>query len=436
MTRERELDALLQELGRLAAEQAGQAEPATPSMDLLQPLSEQRLERIVDAALASAKPPVLKPLRPSGVVASHPVPTNVPNQLGSGAAQMRGRLSSYWPLASAAAIAVVVATTFWAEAEKASRERASEQLPLTELSAVQPHEERSKQGEVEAARSALPHADTAPPANLPPSAVQPSARDLSVGVGLSRPARADEATPYEKGKEIPSLARPIGVSRRERAYVHSRFSVEQATAGLGEGTALLARLHTDLGTVECELWPDRAPTTVANFVSLARGLRPFLDTRAGQWVQRPFYDGTVFHRVEPGYFIQGGDPSGAGTDGAGYNIPDEVWPGARHDQPGLLCMANDGRDTGSSQFFILDRELSGDLSSLDGSYTIFGRCSSLDVIGKLARVPAVGGRPVTPPRVQRVEVLRSQTAADDRPASAGKQGTTGVPEVPDFGGKE
>jgi cyclophilin family peptidyl-prolyl cis-trans isomerase len=98
-----------------------------------------------------------------------------------------------------------------------------------------------------------------------------------------------------------------------------------------------ATFKTEKGDITVQLFADRAPRTVENFVTLAR---------AG------FYDGTTFHRVIGGFMAQGGDPTGTGTGGPGYRIPDEVHPDLRHDRPGILSMANAGPNTGGSQFFI------------------------------------------------------------------------------------
>src|SRR6187399_1960189 len=91
------------------------------------------------------------------------------------------------------------------------------------------------------------------------------------------------------------------------------FTLEQATVGLASGKTLSADIKTSLGTLRCDLYADRAPLTVANFVGLARGKRPF--KVRGEWVTRPGYDGTTFHRVVKGFMIQGGDPLGNGTGG-------------------------------------------------------------------------------------------------------------------------
>lgn len=160
------------------------------------------------------------------------------------------------------------------------------------------------------------------------------------------------------------------------------FTLAEATAGLeGKGSGLRAKIETDGGTLECELWPDKAPVTVANFVGLARGTRPWL--KDGNWVKEPLYDGTPFHRIIKGFMIQGGDPRGSGQGGPGYVIKDEVWPGAHHRDRGLICMANRGPNTNGSQFFIMD----GSAPHLDGGYTVFGKCGPETVIEKLASTP-------------------------------------------------
>lgn len=179
------------------------------------------------------------------------------------------------------------------------------------------------------------------------------------------------------------------------------FTLEHATQGLpGEGP-LSATIETNLGALKCELFEDKAPLTVANFVGLARGLRPFQDA-SKRWVKRPGYDGTKFHRIIRGFMIQGGDPAGTGRGEPGYTIADEIWEGAKHDQRGLLCMANRGPNTNGMQFFILD----GPAPHLDGGYTIFGHCSPDSVIEQISSVKTRGDRPENPPIIQRVTIER------------------------------
>jgi peptidyl-prolyl cis-trans isomerase A (cyclophilin A) len=181
--------------------------------------------------------------------------------------------------------------------------------------------------------------------------------------------------------------------------LHGKFSLADATAGLpGKGT-LVAEIETELGKLECDLYEDKAPITVANFVGLARGLRPF-KAPDGKWAKKPAYDGTTFHRVIKGFMIQGGDPSGTGAGEPGYVIPDEIWPGATHDKRGLLCMANRGPNTNGQQFFITDAAA----PHLDSGYTIFGKCGPEAVIEKLSSVPVQGDHSVNPTKIKKVTV--------------------------------
>jgi cyclophilin family peptidyl-prolyl cis-trans isomerase len=126
-----------------------------------------------------------------------------------------------------------------------------------------------------------------------------------------------------------------------------------------------ARLKTEKGDIVVELFADRAPRTVENFVNLAR---------AG------FYDGTTFHRVIGGFMAQGGDPTGTGTGGPGYQFADEFHPSLRHDAAGILSMANAGPGTNGSQFFITY----GPTPHLDDRHSVFGRVTEgLDVLRSL-----------------------------------------------------
>jgi peptidyl-prolyl cis-trans isomerase A (cyclophilin A) len=180
------------------------------------------------------------------------------------------------------------------------------------------------------------------------------------------------------------------------------FTLEDAVKGLTGKGKLVAEIKTDAGKLECELYDDRAPITVANIVGLARGLRPFKNQK-GEWQKAPGYDGTTFHRIIKGFMIQGGDPAGTGAGEPGYVIPDEVWDGAYHSERGLLCMANRGPNTNGMQFFIMD----GSAPHLDSGYTIFGKCGPDSVIEKLAETKVQGDRAENPPKIQKVTIKRA-----------------------------
>jgi peptidyl-prolyl cis-trans isomerase A (cyclophilin A) len=198
-----------------------------------------------------------------------------------------------------------------------------------------------------------------------------------------------------------------------------QFTLADATKDLKGKGALVADIDTDLGKLSCELYEDKAPVTVANFVGLARGLRPF-KSPSGEWVAKAAYDGTTFHRVIKGFMIQGGDPAGTGKGEPGYVIPDEMW-GGKHDRRGLLCMANRGPNTNGMQFFITD----AGAPHLDRSYTIFGSCTPDSVIEKLASVEVQGERPAKPPTIKSVTIRRS-----GKPPTSPKVATSSAPTAP------
>ncbi|MBW2523234.1 MAG: peptidylprolyl isomerase [Deltaproteobacteria bacterium] len=184
-----------------------------------------------------------------------------------------------------------------------------------------------------------------------------------------------------------------------------RFSLEDATRGLPAGGRLIARIETSMGVLTCELWPDEAPLATANFLGLARGLRPW-KTPEGRWESKPAYDDTTLHRVIPGFAIQGGSPTARADWQPGYAIPDEIWDGANHDRAGLLGMVTPTKHTGGMQFYVTD----GPTPQLDGSYPIFGSCGPRQLIGAIARVEAQRGRPVVPVQVERVQISRRAAA--------------------------
>jgi peptidyl-prolyl cis-trans isomerase A (cyclophilin A) len=151
----------------------------------------------------------------------------------------------------------------------------------------------------------------------------------------------------------------------------------------GKGTKLLAKFETSEGVINCELFPDKAPMTVANFVGLATGKKAWTDPKSGETMKgKPFFDGLIFHRVIPEFMIQGGDPIGRGTGGPGYQFGDEFVPDVKM-EPGTLAMANSGPATNGSQFFITEVAP----AHLNGKHTIFGKCKELDVVKKIARLP-------------------------------------------------
>jgi len=145
-----------------------------------------------------------------------------------------------------------------------------------------------------------------------------------------------------------------------------------------------ATLKTSMGDIVLQLFDDRAPKTVANFVDLASGTKEWTDPKTGAKVRRPLYNGTIFHRVIPGFMIQGGDPAGNGTGGPGYRFEDEFNPDLKHSKPGILSMANAGPNTNGSQFFIIQKPTPW----LDGKHSVFG-----EVVKGQAVVDAIANAP-------------------------------------------
>ena len=146
-------------------------------------------------------------------------------------------------------------------------------------------------------------------------------------------------------------------------------------------------IETNHGTIVAEMFADLAPKTAGNFMELA---------------EKGFYDGIIFHRVIDGFMIQGGDPTGTGRGGPGYNIPDEFGKGLAHTQPGLFSMANAGPNTGGSQFFITLAATPW----LDGKHAIFGKVTQgLDVVKAIGKVSTgMADRPVEDVVMEKVTV--------------------------------
>ncbi len=236
-------------------------------------------------------------------------------------------------------------------------------------------------------------------ASAPPAA-QPVALSTQQQATSTQRAQADNFPPVSDPPQVVAIT-PAHPMPTRPDPAHGHFTLEQATAGLPPGNDLVADIETSMGTFTCTLMPNEAPVTVANFVGLARGLRDFWDPTAGRWTRRPFYDGSVFHRVIPEFMVQGGDNLRSGRGGPGHVIRDENV--ADHNAPGLLCMANRGPNTGGGQFFITEVAL----PRLNGSYSVFGRCAPVDLVLRVARVPrSPHDQPIAPVYIQHVTVHR------------------------------
>lgn len=174
---------------------------------------------------------------------------------------------------------------------------------------------------------------------------------------------------------------------------------------LNEAEQIQATIKTNMGDIVIKLRPDVAPKTVANFVGLAEGTKPWQDPVTGEWMEgQPLYNGVIFHRVIKDFMIQGGDPMGNGMGGPGYKFEDEIDPSLTFDKAGLLAMANAGPNTNGSQFFITHAATPW----LNGNHTIFGEVvSGMDVVDTIANVETDSrDKPVEDVVIESIEIER------------------------------
>lgn len=250
-----------------------------------------------------------------------------------------------------------------------------------------------------------PAQQTAPP-TAPPDAPMQQAPAPPAG---TTPAGATQDLPDSPGLQAPPAVEPTGPT---------------------------AVMDTSMGRITCRLFDKQAPQTVTNFVGLAEGTKDWTDPTTHEKVHgKPLYDGTLFHRVIPGFMAQGGDPMGTGMGDPGYYIPDEIDPSLMFDVPGRLAMANSGPNTDGSQFFVTE-EIQPDLN---GHYTIFGQCdpSSVLVVKTITRVERDGrDKPVAPVVLKKVTIvpvgqpLPQPLVPASAPASSPSEPPASVPAPP------
>jgi peptidyl-prolyl cis-trans isomerase A (cyclophilin A) len=196
-----------------------------------------------------------------------------------------------------------------------------------------------------------------------------------------------------------------------------------------EPTGPLAVFDTTLGRLTCRLYDKQSPLATSNFIGLANGTKDWTDPDTGQKMHgKRYYDGTTFHRVIPGFMIQGGDRKGDGTGDAGYYFDNENTPGLDFSVAGRLAMANAGPNTNGTQFFITEVPY----PDLDGKYTIFGQCDSHSVlmVASIARVDRNSSdKPLTPVVLDKLTIVPEGAPLPPPPATP-DAGATAAPAVP------
>ena len=175
---------------------------------------------------------------------------------------------------------------------------------------------------------------------------------------------------------------------------------------LGDG--LFAEFDTNMGTMVVKLSYEKTPITVANFVALAEGNHPDVDSIH---LGKPFYNGLIFHRVMDNFMIQGGDPEGTGRGGPGYSFPDEFDPSLMHDKAGILSMANSGPATNGSQFFITETPT----PHLNNKHTVFGEVVlGLEIQDSISNVQTgVADRPISDVIIKKLNIIRNGSEANN-----------------------
>lgn len=180
-----------------------------------------------------------------------------------------------------------------------------------------------------------------------------------------------------------NLTQSLRTIFEKSAVLSVGFALSLSVASTAHATN--ATIHTTAGDIKVKLFDEKAPKTVENFIGLATGSKEWSDPHSGKQVKgKALYNGTIFHRVIPGFMIQGGDPLGNGTGGPGYTFEDEFAPDLSFDRPGLLAMANAGPGTNGSQFFITVKPTPW----LNKRHTIFGEVTKgMDVVEKIISAP-------------------------------------------------
>jgi peptidyl-prolyl cis-trans isomerase A (cyclophilin A) len=248
-------------------------------------------------------------------------------------------------------------------------------------------------------------------------------RSLGVGFALGSVLGAGAAVAQTSTPQTQPPAQTSTPGTQTAPAAGSAQDLPDAPSTTAQVKAPAVVIDTSMGRLTCQLFDKQAPVASANFIGLADGSKDWIDPTTQKKVHgQPFYNGTTFHRVIPGFMIQGGDRLGTGMGDAGYYFNNETDPSLTFDMPGRLAMANagagpNGTGTNGSQFFITEAPQ----PSLDGGYTIFGQCDehSVLLVASIARVDRdANDKPLSPVTINKVYVLRNGATAPPEPASS------------------
>ena len=251
---------------------------------------------------------------------------------------------------------------------------------------------------------ATPPAAEAPTTKTPDTSNAPPAADALTPPATPAPDTSPSPTPdtTEPPPDMLAPARPaFPAFGSEQPYALATLETEHTRDIPGDGP-LFAIFDFSAGSVRCRLYEEWVPRTVDHFVGLARGRIAW--RFQGKPTQRPLYDGLTIHRIEPGLWIQGGDPTDTGSGRLGFKFNADADPRLRFNQPGVLGLVQPWKGAAGSQFFIT----LAPLPALDGRYPVFGLCDNLDVLQHIATSPTLPGtqRPTTPILIEQLRFER------------------------------
>ena len=212
------------------------------------------------------------------------------------------------------------------------------------------------------------------------------------------------ATPTTK--PAPPTTKPAAPATKPAApaATTTKPAAAPATSAAKYGPGVYAHITTNHGTMIARLFDKEAPRTVENFVALAEGKKQWRNPRTNTMVRRPYYNNLTFHRIIPGFMIQGGDPEGTGMGGPGFEFADEFNPKLRHSKAGILSMANRGPNTNGGQFFITLVPT----PHLNDRHSVFGELvEGMETLAAIGKVPTgVQNKPIKPVIMKSVRIER------------------------------